>query len=225
MGLSLYLESQKQQIAADIAIQNALKKKNPDLSKASGFIDTKISIFGANLREEIRQKASQCNEASNQVLFAKQKNSNDVAKNCIDVNEKIAELQLMADWTDATIQDIANVKGISGAAQNALQQNLGETMQTASSTISNSISHANETLSKVKTEQNNPASNIIEATQEHLQNVSENTDQLTTQQTGTTLTTNNQNIGTSVLTKDTPKTETKNNSDASEKKSKIDIKS
>ena len=179
MSLGVYLESQKQSIATNIAIQNAMKKQNPNSSNSIDMTDSRVSIFSAQIREAIREKAASCNDISNQIILKKEKNQAETLNSCSDVTQKIGDLQALTAWANAATQEIASIPGISSSAINAVKQAMSQTMQFASAAINNSVSQANEALSKIKVVENNKIQSsqneaAIQETQNNLQTVAEN---------------------------------------------------
>lgn len=190
MGLSLYLESQKQSIATSVAMQNAAKKRNPDSTNSFDNTDSCISIFSAEVRKSIRDKASSCNETSSQIVLKNAKNQDQVANSCSDVNSRVAELQSLISWAGTASQEIASIPGLSASAISAVNKNMSETMQFGSSLISNSIAQANEALSKINVPQNNqnqPLEAVVKTTQNNLNAVAQSA--TSTVNTGITATT------------------------------------
>jgi hypothetical protein len=209
VGLNVYLESQKQNIATSVAIQNAMKKRNPGLSDNADFTDSFVSIFSAQIRTEIRDKAEQFNNISNQVGFKNEKNQIEAINSCNEVNGKVADLKSLLSWAGSASQEIASIPGLSNSAASTVKQAMSETMQFAASTINNSISLANEALSKIKVIPDNQNEQTVGTKQNNFNNFEQNTSQ-GTDFTSQDLSINTQNVSDATLTKvdTTAKTDT-----------------
>ena len=180
MGLSLYLQSQKQAIATSIALQNATKKQT-NTTNNSDFSDSKISIFSSQVREAIRAQAAQCNDSSSRIAMNKAKNQEQVAGTCSEVNSKVLDLQSLISWAGAASQEIASTPGISDSAISSINQNMGATIQYGSSAINNAVSQASEALTKINTPENKSLDTVVKSVKNNIQSVAQ-------QVTGTTAT-------------------------------------
>lgn len=183
MGLSVSLEAQKQSIETSVAMQTAMKKRNPNLAANADFTDTYVSIFGAQIRAAIRDQAAKANNTSSQVVLRNGNNQGEVANALTGVNQNVADLQSLIAWAGAATQEIANIPGMSSSALTAVQQTMNDTMQFASAAINNSITRANEALSQIKNTQtnkvqNNQTSEIVDKTQSNLASIAQNTAQV-----------------------------------------------
>ena len=183
MGFSVSLEAQKQSIETSVALQSAMKKRNPNLAANADFTDTYVSIFGAQIRSAIRDQAAKANDTSSQIVLKNGRNQSEMASSLTGVNQKVAELQSLISWASAATQDIASIPGMSSSALVAVQQSMGETMKFASAAINNSITRANEALSQISTvqndnAQNNQTSEIVNKTQSNLSSIAQNTAQV-----------------------------------------------
>lgn len=183
MGLSVSLEAQKQSIETSVAMQTAMKKRNPNLAANADFTDTYVSIFGAQIRAAIRDQAAKANDTSSQIVLKNRNNQGEVASSLTGVNQNVADLQSLISWAGAATQEIANIPGMSSSALTAVQQTMNDTMQFASAAINNSITRANEALSQIKNTQTNKVQNkqtseIVNKTQSNLESISQNTAQV-----------------------------------------------
>ena len=173
MGLSLYLQSQKQAIATNVAMQNAMKKRNPDAADNFDTTGSNISIFSAQVREAIRNQAAKCNDTSSQIVLKKGKN-NEAVQSCSEVSAEIAALQSLTAWAGVASQEIASIPGISDSAISSINKNMGEAVNFGAATISNAASQANEALSKINTTQNKPIETVVKTVQNNINAVAQN---------------------------------------------------
>lgn len=173
MGLSLYLQSQKQAIATNVAMQNAMKKRNPDIADNFDTTGSTISIFSAQVREAIRNQAAKCNDTSSQIVLKKGKN-NEAVQSCSEVSTEIAALQSLTAWAGVASQEIASIPGISDSAISSINKNMGEAVNFGAATISNAASQANEALSKINTTQNKPIETVVKTVQNNINAVAQN---------------------------------------------------
>lgn len=215
MGPSLYLASQMQAIAQSVAQQNALKQKNPNTSDINDVTSSRISIFSDLIKQEIREKSAKANATSSEVLLQKGKNQGSVAGSCIEVNEKIAELQSLIAWAGASSSEIANLPGISDAAISSINSNMSQTVQYGAEAVSKSVAQANEVLAKVtNAPQNQSVGKVAEKVQENINNVAQNTNEKVSKAIDNTFAPvetakNNKTTDTTAETKTTPAVETK----------------
>lgn len=214
MGPSLYLASQMQAIAQSVAQQNALKQKNQNLSDSTDVTSSRISIFSDLIKQEIREKSAKANATSSEVLLQKGKQGS-VAGSCIEVNEKIAELQSLISWAGVASSEIANLPGISDAAISSINSKMTQTVQYGAQAISKSVAQANEVLAKVtNAPQNQSVGKVAEKVQENINNVAQNTNEKVSKAIDNTFAPvetakNNNTADTTAETKTTPAVETK----------------
>lgn len=189
MVSSAYLESQKLNIVTNIVIANGGGKGSLD-SNESNNIDSLISIFGGNIRNEIRAKAESCNQTSSSILLKDNNDQGNAVNSCNDVNGKVFELQQLRSWAGAATQEIAATPGIPDATINTLGQTMDTTLQFASDAIGNAVATANESLSRIQLAQDahnnqdgqpNPSSDetkkVLDATKNNLDQVADNVKQ------------------------------------------------
>jgi len=174
MSLSLYLQSQKQAIATSVAMQNAMKKRNPDMATTMDTSGSNISIFSAQVREAIRNQAAKCNDTSSQIVLKKGKN-NEAVKSCSEVTTEIAALQSLTAWAGVASQEIANIPGISDSAISSINKNMGDAVNFGAATINNAASQANEALSKITTTENKPLESVVKSVQNNIKSVAQAT--------------------------------------------------
>lgn len=172
MGLSLYLASQKQAIATNVAMQNAMKKRNPDKAENFDISGSSISIFSSQVKEAIRKQAEKCNDVSSQIVLKKGKN-NEAVQSCSEVSAEIAALQSITAWAGVASQEIASIPGISDSAISSINKNMGEAVNFGATTISNSASQANEALSKISTTENKPVAAVVKTVQNNIKAVAQ----------------------------------------------------
>jgi len=174
MGLSLYLQSQKQAIATNVSMQNAMKKRNPDMADGFDTSSSSISIFSSQVKEAIRKQAAKCNDVSSQVVLKKGKN-NEAVKSCSEVSAEIAALQSITAWAGVASQEIASIPGISDSAISSINKNMGDAVNFGAATISSSASQASEALSKINTTENKPVESVVKTVQNNIKSVAQET--------------------------------------------------
>ncbi len=172
MAVNLYLESQKNSIATTVILQNAMKEQNQNYNDSFDVVSSKVSIFSVKVNAEIREKASQCNNISNQILYEKGKAQNELGSSVSDINGKVEELQSLVNWAGSVSQDLANTPGISDTAITSIQQNMGETVKLGESLVRNSVAQASEVLEKVSTPENET---IVKEAKQNISEITHNT--------------------------------------------------
>ncbi|HBG49200.1 MAG TPA: hypothetical protein DDW90_06805, partial [Cyanobacteria bacterium UBA9971] len=160
-------------IATNVAMQNAMKKRNPDAADNFDTTGSNISIFSAQVREAIRNQAAKCNDTSSQIVLKKGKN-NEAVQSCSEVSAEIAALQSLTAWAGVASQEIASIPGISDSAISSINKNMGEAVNFGAATISNAASQANEALSKINTTQNKPIETVVKTVQNNINAVAQN---------------------------------------------------
>lgn len=146
----LVLESQKESIATSAATQKAIQGRNPNRQNNVDFTSSFVSIFGDQIRAEVRYKTDNCNNLSDIVGFNSQKTKQDALTSCREMQAKVAELEELYSWASGSANDLSKIDGISEQAINTAKQSISDTMKYASSMIKSSIAYANEALSKIK---------------------------------------------------------------------------
>jgi len=172
MGLSLYLQSQKQAIATNVAMQNAMTKRNPNLASNFDTSSISISIFSSQVKEAIRKQALKCNDVSSQVVLKKGKN-NEAVQSCSEVSAEISSLQSLTSWAGVASQEIASIPGISDSAISSINKNMGEAVNFGAATINDAASQASEALSKLNTTQNKPVEAVVKSVQSNIKSVAQ----------------------------------------------------
>lgn len=167
LGSNVALESQKQSLALRSALQQQGGK--PENIDTTG---TLVSIFGLNVRQQIRQKAEMCNEISNELHASKP--GENVVNLCNGVNQHIAGLQDTISWAEKSGQQILGMPGLSSDSISQVVQSLKETLSFGQETILNTVNAVNEAVNKLKSyERETPEENQHPAREAVSQSVNE----------------------------------------------------